>query len=85
MNEIKVLGLLIKDRIKEAGKTQMVLNKHHHLIKSRLGYHEVSNEVCSRVGLIVIHLTGNRDEWVSLETELSEIGGLEVKSIVFDY
>jgi hypothetical protein len=85
MSELKILGLLISDRIKEAGRTQSVLNRYHHLIKSRLGYHEVSSDVCSRVGFIVIHLTGRKDEWQLLEQELSEIGGLEVKSMLFEY
>jgi len=85
MKESRILGLLIYDRIKEAGKTQGVLTKYAHLIKTRLGFHEVSEAICSRVGMIILHLTGNAAEWDQFEKELLEIGGLEVQKMSFTY
>ncbi len=85
MKEIRILGLLITDRIKEAGLTQMALSKYAFLIKSRLGFHEVSEEVCSRVGVIILQLSGKPEDCDQLETALSLIGGLEVKRMVFVY
>jgi len=85
MKESRILGLLIYDRIKEAGKTQGVLTKYAHLIKTRLGFHEVSEAICSRVGMIILHLTGNASEWDQFEKELLEIGGLEVQKMSFTY
>ena len=84
MKEIRILGLLITDRIKEAGRTQVALTKHARIIKSRLGFHEVSTDVCSRVGVIIIQLSGNPADFDQLEQELKEIGGLEVKSMRFE-
>ena len=83
MKELRILGLLITDRIKEAGLTQKALTKYAHLIKSRLGFHEVSEDVCSRVGVIILQLTGSAEDCSNLEHELSQIGGLEVKRMVF--
>jgi len=83
MKEIRIIGLLITDRIKEAGRTQQALTKYAHVIKSRLGFHEVSEEVCSRVGIIILQLAGDAAECRGLEQELSQIGGLELQRMVF--
>lgn len=84
MQETRILGVQILDRIKEAGLTQKVLSKYSHIIKSRLGFHEVSEEKCSRVGFIILQLTGNSNEWDMLEKELSDIGGLRIRKMIFE-
>ena len=83
MKEIRILGLLITDRIKEAGKIQKVLTNYSHIISSRLGFHELSEDVCSRTGIIVLHLAGNPDDWDEFENDLSQIGGVEVQRMKF--
>ncbi len=83
MKEIRILGLLITDRIKEAGRTQEVLSRYGHIIKSRLGFHEVTEDVCSRVGVILLQLSGRSSEFNELEEALAEIGGLEVQHMRF--
>jgi hypothetical protein len=84
MKEIRIIGLLITDRIKEAGRTQETLTRHAHIIKSRLGFHEVTQEVCSRVGVIILQLGGNPAECDRLESELGKIGGLEMQRMLFN-
>jgi hypothetical protein len=83
MKEIRIIGLLITDRIKEAGRTQNTLSKYGQIIKSRLGFHEVSREVCSRVGVIILQLSGSVDTMNQLEHDLHEIEGLEVQRMSF--
>ncbi|MEI7895677.1 MAG: hypothetical protein WCJ26_01480 [bacterium] len=83
MNEIRIVGLLITDRIKEAGRMQQTLSRFAHVIKSRLGFHEVTEDVCSRVGVVILHLAGSRAECDKLEEELGNIGGLEIQRMVF--
>jgi len=85
MTETRILSLLISDRIKEAGLTQKALSKYSRLIRSRLGFHELNENVCSRAGIIVLHLTGKPDEWIEFENELAQIGGLEVQNMSFTY
>lgn len=80
-----MLGILIKDRIKEAGKLQGVLSKHGAIIKMRLGSHELSDSVNSRVGQIVLILGGDNSRWHELTDDLSAIGGIEFKTIDFEY
>jgi len=83
MHEIRIIGLLITDRIKEAGRTQKLLTTHAHLIKSRLGFHEVSEDVCSRVGVIILQLSGRQAECNLLEQELAQVEGVELQRMVF--
>ena len=83
MKELRIIGLLITDRIKEAGRTQQVLTKYAHIIKSRLGFHEVTEDVCSRIGVVILQLAGSSEECYQLETELGNIGGLEIQRMVF--
>lgn len=85
MKQTRIIGLLIKDRIKESGRTQQVLSKYAHLIRSRLGFHEVTENVCSRVGFIILQLCGDPDQWQEFILELREIGGIEVQEMQFNY
>jgi hypothetical protein len=80
---IKVLGIKIIDRIKEAGLTQGILSSHSDLITTRLGFHEVTDEVCSREAYIIVHLNdaGNRSE--KMKAELKALGGIEIREMIF--
>jgi hypothetical protein len=84
MEELRILGLNVYDRIKEAGRTQSVLSKYGHCIRTRLGFHELTTEVCSRNGFIILELARGRDDWDRLEKELSAIGGVNLQVMSFD-
>lgn len=79
-----IIGLLITDRIKESGRTQKVLSQYAHIIRARLGFHEVSEDVCSRVGVILLQLAGRKEEWDNLVAALEAIGGVEVRTMNFE-
>jgi metal-responsive CopG/Arc/MetJ family transcriptional regulator len=85
MKETRIIGLLIRDRIKEAGRTQLTLSKFAHLIKSRLGFHELNENTCSRTGVIILQMAGNPEEWNSFEKEIQSIGGVEMQKMSFVY
>ncbi len=85
MKKTRILGLLIRDRIKEAGRTQKVMTQYANIISSRLGFHEVSDDICSRTGIIVVHLVGSEEEKDKMENSLREIRGLEVQRMAFEY
>ena len=85
MQELRIIGLLITDRIKETGMTQQVLSQYANLIKSRLGFHEVSDDICSRVGVILLQLRGKPEECDKLENALRNIRGIEVQKMSFQY
>lgn len=80
---IKVLGIKIIDRIKEAGLTQGILSRHAKVITTRLGFHEVTEEVCSREAYIILHLSGDLSDTEVLRKELAGLGGVELREMVF--
>lgn len=83
MTNYKIIGIAIKDRIKEAGKTQQILTKHAGIIRSRLGFHEVSEYTCSRVGFIILQIIDNQKEYQLLIDDLKLIGGIDVQEMNF--
>jgi len=84
MNKIKILGIKIFDRIKEVGKAQIILSKYADIVRTRIGFHELNEAVCSRIGYLLLELTGNEKRWAELSQELSQIGGLQLKEMLFD-
>jgi len=80
---IKILGIKILDRIKEAGLTQGILSRHASIISTRLGFHEVTDEVCSREAYIILHLTSDPADSEKLQSELRELGGIEIREMTF--
>lgn len=85
MTNYKIVGIAIKDRIKEAGKTQEVLSKYGCLIRSRLGFHEVSEYTCSRVGFIILQVIDDNGQFPHFVKDLNEIGGIEVQQMNFTF
>jgi len=81
---IRILCIKIIDRIKEVGLTQDVLSKHADVITTRLGFHEVTDELCSREAYIILHLNCDCSKHCELDDELKQIGGIEVQSMEFD-
>jgi len=84
MKETWILGIQINDLVSDTNDIQSVLTKFGCTIKTRLGLHEVTGEQCSRNGIIILELTGNKDEYYKLESALSKIEGLTVKKMVFE-
>lgn len=80
---IKVLGIKIIDRIKEAGLTQEVLSRHASVITTRLGFHEVTDNICSREAYIILHLKDDHAESEKLIKELEPLGGIIIREVVF--
>lgn len=84
MKELRILGILVGERNKDATKIQEILTKYGCSIKTRLGLHEADDGKCSSSGLILLELTGNVEECNKLENELLAIDSVQVKKMVFD-
>ena len=82
---VRVLGIKITDRIKEAGLVQKALSQHAGVVSTRLGVHELNDELCSREGFMVIHLAGQIDDCEALVLQLKKIEGLFVKEMIFSH
>jgi hypothetical protein len=83
MKEARILGIMINDPAKGAGKIQNILTKYGCSIRTRLGLHDIDEEYARETGLILLELTGEMQECLKLENELLELEGLEVQKMVF--
>lgn len=80
---IKVLGIKIIDRIKEAGLTQEILSRYSSLITTRLGFHEVTDSICSREAYLILHLKDDHAGSEKLIRELQPLGGIAIREMNF--
>ncbi|MFP4489154.1 MAG: hypothetical protein ACLFN1_07605 [Bacteroidales bacterium] len=78
---VRIIAIRVIDRIKESGNTQKVLSRHSAVIKSRLGFHELNEDMCSREGYILLHMRDNEAAVQSLMNDLDGIYGIEVKTM----
>ena len=83
MEEVRVMGIVVSNRVEEAARLQEILTKYGCTIRTRLGLHEASKEKCSRNGLILLELVGDSFKWEELENEQNTIEGIVLKSIDF--
>ena len=83
MNEIRILGVFIKDREKESGNVQRLLTSFGCSIKTRLGLHDIDDNSSRPYGLIVLELTGLTEEMDKLELELRKLEGVEIQRMIF--
>ncbi|MGC9470752.1 MAG: hypothetical protein ACP5D1_04320 [Bacteroidales bacterium] len=81
---IRIVGILITDRKKAAGRVQETLTRYGCSIKTRLGLHEATDDTCSPNGLILLELTGPVNDMKALEKDLGAIGGVDVRIMQFD-
>lgn len=82
---VRLLGIKITDRIKEAGLVQKALSEHAAVVSTRLGFHELNDQLCSREGFMIIHLAGHADDCELMVARMKKIEGLFVKEMVFSH
>jgi len=78
---VRIIAIRVVDRIKESGHTQKVLSKHSSVIKVRLGFHELNEDVCSREGYILLHLKDDEKGIITLIKDLNKIYGIELRQM----
>ncbi len=76
-----IMGVLVNQRSKKAPDVQEVLTKAGCIIKVRLGLHEASDNACSEEGLILLQLTGSREENQQLQNDLNAIPGVKAEKL----
>lgn len=77
--ETTIMALSIDPRTSKAPDVQSVLTKHGCSIKTRLGLHETDEKSCSQRGLILLHLNSDLEGVKTLENDLTNIDGVNVK------
>ncbi|NSW75229.1 MAG: hypothetical protein HPY68_00360 [Candidatus Atribacteria bacterium] len=77
----QILIVKIESRSNQALKVQEVLTKHGCAIKTRLGLHEVSPNYCAEDGLVILELSGKKEEIDKLQQDLEKLEGVTVRYI----
>jgi len=83
MKEVRILGIMINDPTKGSEKIQSILTKYGCCIRTRLGLHDMDDEIARETGLMLLELTGDMQECLRLENELLALDGLEIQKMVF--
>jgi hypothetical protein len=81
--ECRIMIIRIGERREKSPKVQEVLSKFGCSIKVRLGLHEADG-VCSDEGILVLQMTGEKSEMLSLESALNDMDGVKAKLVVLD-
>ncbi len=83
MADTTILGVLLRKRMQTAESFQEILSKHGCSIKTRIGIHNASGNVCSPDGVILLDVVGSDADIQALENDLKAIDGAEVQKMSF--
>ena len=78
-----ILGIHVSDRLKNAAEVQKVFTQYGCNIKTRIGLHDASENVCSPSGVVLIEFFGSEDQADGMKTKLSAVEGVQVQKMVF--
>jgi muramidase (phage lysozyme) len=81
----RIVGIHVTDRATAAGKVQEILSKYSKNIRTRLGLHDVHDDVASPNGLILVEAIGTHQEIDALSDELRRLPGIQVQSMFFSH
>jgi hypothetical protein len=79
-----IFGVQVTNRVKNALEVQEVLTEFGCNIKTRLGLHELTDAVCSTIGLLILEMYGDIKKIKEMETRLKAVHGIVIKKMVFD-
>ncbi len=82
--ECNIMIVKIGERRKKSPEVQQVLSQFGCSIKTRLGLHEASENLCSEEGVLVLQLTGERSEMTKLEAALNELESVKAQMVMID-
>jgi len=78
-----ILGIHVSDRLKNAGEVQKVFTDYGCNIKTRVGLHDASENVCSPSGVVLIEFFGSDAEADGMKAKLDDVEGVQVQKMVF--
>lgn len=81
----RICAVHITDRVEKAVTVQNILTEYSSIIRTRVGFHDVDVDYCSKNGLIILELLDDEAKAEELKNQLNNLTGVEVKNIVFDH
>jgi hypothetical protein len=83
MEKHMIFGVHVSDRVKKSGDVQKLFTEYGCNIKTRIGLHDASNNVCAPNGVIVLEMIGDEKVCNEMATKLNALDGVEVQTMVF--
>jgi len=80
-----ILGIHVTDRLRNAVDVQKVFTEYGCNIKTRVGLHDVSADVCSPSGVVLIEFFGSDAEAGAMMAKLNDVEGVHVQKMVFGH
>ncbi len=80
-----ILGIHVTNRLKEAVEVQKVFTEYGCNIKTRIGLHDVSENVCASSGVVLIEFFGSSAEAGAMAAKVGAIEGVDVQTMVFGH
>jgi hypothetical protein len=80
-----IVGIHVKNRVRNAAGVQEVLTKFGKNIKTRIGLHDIHANGTASNGLIIIELIGSDRELDRFAETIENIKGVEVQAMVFEH
>ena len=78
-----IMVVRIGERLGTSPKVQEVLSRFGCLIRARLGLHEAES-ACPDEGVLILRLTGEKDEMKALEASLNKLESVKAKLVTLD-
>ena len=78
-----IMAIKINGRTAKAPHVQEILTKYGCNIKTRVGFHETSEDQCSMDGILILQLFGKDEDVQSMYDELKTLDGVFPKMIEF--
>ncbi len=79
----RIMAVKINGRTANAPLVQEILTKYGCNIKTRVGFHETNEDLCSTDGILILQLFGKDEELQAFLSELGKLGGVSPKFIEF--
>jgi hypothetical protein len=83
MSQRIILGVNVTSFAKNSGEVQAVFREYGCSIRTRLGLHEATDNICASNGLILIEFVGGTEKADEMTAKLTALPGIEVKRMEF--
>jgi len=80
-----IVGIHVHDRARQALNIQNILGEFGHIIRTRLGMHELDEKDAAASGVIILELIGAAAAADELILKLRKCPGVQVKKLVFSH
>ena len=85
MNNHVIFGVHVTDRLQHASAVQALFTEYGRHIRTRVGLHDVSGDLCQPGGVVLLDLVGDEAKLAEFYEKLGQIEGIEVQKLVFTH